>query len=233
MPRQVWYHLARAAPSCSSRSSQPLLLSENSIHSPSSRPSLPLLLSASENSSHSPFTTVSHYLFTAKIDGTLVIRSRNCQKTKNMNFHHKSFKMMSFKKKLKIALARSVTKQCMCTHCTVYCTLYTMCTRLWARLCTVFSKLRCAFQPFLKTGPQKPNKLLDLFIYVKNVPRKIEPRMFFTGKIGFGWIRPFGIYSAAGQSIFTDQESACCCSYISNIYDKFTSTFFEIFSHLF
>ena len=50
---------------------------------------------------------------------------------------------------------------------------------------SVLSKLRCAFQPFLKTGPQKPNKL-DLFIYVKNVPRKIEPGMFFTGKIGFG-----------------------------------------------
>ena len=76
------------------------------------------------------FTAVKHYLFSARIDGTLVIRSRNCQKTKNMNFHHKSFKMMSFKKKLKIAHARSVTKQCMCTHCTVYCTLYTMCTRL-------------------------------------------------------------------------------------------------------
>ena len=168
MPRQVWYHLARAAPSCSSRSSQPLLLSENSIHSPSSRPSLPLLLSASENSSHSPFTTVSHYLFTAKIDGTLVIRSRNFQKTKNMNFHHKSFKMMIFKKKLKIALARSVTMQCTCVH-TVQCTHCTQqCVHHGVHHCerdSVLSKLRCAFQPFLKSGPQKTKQIV--FIYLR------------------------------------------------------------------
>ena len=107
------------------------------------------------------FTAVKHYLFSARIDGTLVIRSRNCQKTKNMNFHHKSFKMMSFKKKLKIAHARSVTKQCMCTHCTgVHCT---QCVHFERDSVLYFLNFAVLFNPFLKPVPKNQTNWIYLF----------------------------------------------------------------------